>query len=95
MRAMLASNPLADRATEVFAQALYGMPVHALNPGVAHAVASRYRSLGALMAMLLDPSRSVHLLSVCSAAELQQVACLLACSALACSLAQTYEVNRR
>ena len=53
---VLANNPVGNVSTEAFLSSLCAMP--SVGPQVAHAVAMKYGSLGALMEMLFDPGRS-------------------------------------
>ncbi|PRW57835.1 crossover junction endonuclease EME1B-like [Chlorella sorokiniana] len=55
MTNMLLDNEL-DRSLEPFAKSIFAVPL--VQPGIAHALAGYYGSLGGLMDMLLDPTRS-------------------------------------
>ena len=59
LASLLVNHPISDSTVEAFARALYAMPVTSVVPAVAHAVATNYGGLGALMEAMLDPTKWV------------------------------------
>lgn len=59
MTNLLITNPLEDEGLKPCLRSLVAVP--AVKPGIAHALATNYGSLGGLMDMLLDPGRRAGL----------------------------------